>query len=408
MQQNIFSDTAAHHKKNTSLTINKTGKEKLTKNQEAFNKLTARIEKLHKEIEKKETQFEAALSIYSTAIHPLRKEILILTRKLVDQLWQVYKSKQLSKQDLRHLKAILQENVESLLQSTNKPDEELKAIFGELEGESYESVRQREEAMMKQEVKEMFDNMNVDIDLSDVDINDKIFAEKIADANEKMREKLEREQEKRQQQNNRQQRVTKKTTKQLEAEKMQQAVDEMKHKNINTIYRQLAKLFHPDLEQDEERRIEKGELMKQLTAAYEAKNLHALLSLELKWIHKENDHLASLTEEKLGIYLQILKEQAAELEMNKYKIFQKPQYAILMEDFGYPVVSQPLLFIKKEQLNLEAEANSIKTDLQRYQSEHGHRYIKQMIRAWKERDNDQEDSDALFDSIMWSNGRGGH
>ena len=30
--------------------------------------------------------------------------------------------------------------------------------------------------------------------------------------------------------------------------------------------------------------------MKSLTEAYEANNLHALLMLELKWIHNENNH----------------------------------------------------------------------------------------------------------------------
>ncbi|MES2775134.1 MAG: hypothetical protein V4722_13185 [Bacteroidota bacterium] len=396
---------ASSHKKNTGLTISKSNKAPLTKNQEAFNKLTTRIEKLHKEIEKKETQFETALKIYSTAIHPLRQQILKHRRVMIDLLWPLYQNRQLAKADQRHLKAILQDLVESVLQATSEPDESLKQIFGELEGESYDSIKTREENMIKEEVQEMFDDLDIDIDLEDLDVNDKSFAEKLAAAQERMREKMEREQQRKEYQQQHRQRVTRKTARELELEKMQQAAEEMKHKNISTIYRQLAKLFHPDLEQDEGRRVEKGELMKQLTAAYESKNLHALLSLELKWIHKENDHLALLTEEKLAVYLQILREQAQQLESQKQQIFRKPQYGVLLEDFGYPVAAQPLLFINREKQNLELEVNSLKTDLAHFQSVNGMKYIRQMIKEWNHHDHDAVDVDALFDSILRSNGR---
>jgi hypothetical protein len=390
MQQNIFSNTADHLKKNTGLAISKGGKETLTKNQLAFNKLTARIEKLHKEVEKKAIQLDTALNIYSTAIHPLRQQIAIEKRKLLDILWPVYKRREIPKNELGYLRAILKEYVEDILQSSSEePDAELKKIFRELEGESYDAVKRREEDEMKAEVQDMFDGLDIDVDVNDFNLHDKSFAEKVAEAKQKMREKMEREQQQYQhQQQHKKQK--KKTAKQVEKEKLQQAVDEMKQKNISTIYRQLAKLFHPDLEQDEEKRAEKEELMKQLTAAYEAKNLHVLLSLELKWIHKENDHLASLTEEKLAVYLKILSEQAQQLEKDKYQLIHKPQYSILIEDFGYPVIHQPLLFIKREEKVLEEVVNDLKNDVANSQSANALKHIKAMIKKWRE----EEDNDA--------------
>ncbi|MEO6720482.1 MAG: hypothetical protein ABIN67_08945, partial [Ferruginibacter sp.] len=161
------------------------------------------------------------------------------------------------------------------------------------------------------------------------------------------------------------------------------AVEEMKQKNISTIYRQLAKLFHPDLEHDEERKTEKEILMKELTVAYEAKNLHALLTLELRWIHKENDHLESLSEEKLAIYLAILKEQARDLEQEINGMFQQPRYQVLVQEFGYDVQMYPLEVVKDHLEKLKNVDIAFKRDLNNFQSPTALRYIKELIKEWK-------------------------
>ncbi len=57
--------------------------------------------------------------------------------------------------------------------------------------------------------------------------------------------------------------------------------------------------------------------MKQLVVAYEKNDFHALLQLELQWIYKEENNLELLSEEKLNIYIQVLKEQEQELEKQK-------------------------------------------------------------------------------------------
>ncbi|MBC7889924.1 MAG: hypothetical protein H7Z13_18770 [Ferruginibacter sp.] len=379
MQQELFEPVT--QRKTQSLVISSGGKQVLTKNQQAFNKLTQKIEKLHKDIERRQFQFDTALQIYGNDVFPVKSRLAGYRRQLVTILWDIYKSKKLSKTDQRHLKTILKDQVQELCsQMEGGPDEALKKMFAELEGISFERIMQREKEMMKSELEEMFDEMEMDIDFDGVDLHDeKAMAEKMAEVRQKLTEKEEEDEE----QFKRDRLKKKKTAKQQENERIRQAVDEMKQKNISTIYKQLAKLFHPDLERDEERKLEKDVLMKELTAAYEAKNLHALLTLELKWIHKENDHLESLSEEKLSIYLQILREQANDMEHEMYAIFQQPRYQVLVQEFGLGVQRAPLETVKAHLRDLQNMDIAFKSDLENFQSPHALRHIKRLINEWK-------------------------
>lgn len=397
MQQQLFE--TSEQPKSQSLIISKAGKQVLTKNQQAFNKLTQKIEKLHKDIERKQLQFDTALKIYGNDVYPIKSRLAEYRRQLVTILWDVYKSMKLSKTDQRHLTAILKDHVKELCTQIEKePDEALKKMFTELEGESVESMLQREKEIMKTEVQEMFDELDIDIDFDGVDMTDeKAMAEKMAEIQQKMMERQEKEQE----QFQHRRKKKKITPKQEENERTRQAVEEMKQKNISTIYKQLAKLFHPDLEHDEERRAEKEVLMKELTAAYEAKNLHALLTLELKWIHKENDHLESLSEEKLSIYLQILREQAGDMEQEIYRMFQQPRYSVLVQEFGLPVQRFPVETVKGHLQDLQNIDVAFKRDLEDFQSPHALRHIKVMINEWKKMQRQNNTIDAEFMRMMF-------
>ena len=394
MQQEPFSTIAAKPAKQ-SLVIGKAGKHPLTKNQMAFNKLTERIEKLHKEIERKHELFEGAIKLYSQKVFPIQKEMILQKRKMLDVLWQNYQTRKLSATDQRNLKIILQEHLHEYLTLLNeKPDEKLKQIFREIEGETYEAFAKREDAMKKAVMQEMLDNLDVDIDMDEVDFSDENdLKEKLAEAQEKLQEQQDKKAEEREQRK----KNKKKTKAQLEKEQLKQAVTESKQKNISTIYKQLAKLFHPDLEQDELRRAEKEILMKELTAAYEAKNLHALLTLELKWIHNENDHLESLTDEKLAVYLQILREQAEGLERQKNELFLQPRYAVLYNEFGDSIIRQPLATVEEVYKDLKNSIADISRDIADYASDFGLRHIKEMIKQWKlfRRNNAMSEEDYL-------------
>ena len=385
MQKDLFNKDIPT--KSKGLVISTTGKQKLSKNQEAFNKLTQKIERLQKEIEKKQLQLDLAMKLYGTEVHTSKMKIVVQRRELIIVLRDHYKTKKLSKVDQRHLKQIIREHVHSLLIELGaEPDDIIKKIFEELEGDNYDEMLEQEKEMAREEMVEELKKFKVN--LKDIDTNNE---EELAKKLHETRQKLFEEHIEKQEHHQKNPKEKKKSAKQIEAERLQQEVDEMKQKNIGTIYKQLAKLFHPDLEQDEERKLEKEILMKELTSAYEAKNLHALLTLELRWIHKENEHLESLTEEKLAVYLQILKEQAQELEWEKNEIHQHPQYSVLLQEFGWDVKRYPVQTVQKHLQETEQRVENFKTNITDFKSDLALRYIKQMIKQWKEMQQEEEE-----------------
>ena len=379
------------------LTISKGLNKKLSKNQEAFNKLTKRIEKLQHEIENKNLQLNLAMKLFSTEVQVSKASITTQRRELIIVLWENYSTKKLVKQDQRNLKQIIREHLQFLLMELgSEPDAVIKEIFEQLEGGNYDEMleadRETARAAMAKELKKM------KVDLNDVDTNDgDTLAKKLYEA----RRNLIEEQNKMNDTLGKQQASKKKSAAQLEVEKLQQEVDALKQKNISTIYKQLAKLFHPDLEQDEERKLEKEILMKELTVAYEAKNLHTLLTLELRWIHKENEHLETLTDEKLAVYLQILKEQAKELENEKNELIQHPQYAVLLNEFGWDVKRYPVQTVQNYLQETVFMAKHFKKSVRDFKSELALRYVKQMIKQWRQlKDEEQFLSDEDIDRIL--------
>jgi hypothetical protein len=92
------------------------------------------------------------------------------------------------------------------------------------------------------------------------------------------------------------------------------AEEEFRKRSIANIYKQLARVLHPDFERDTELQKNKVQLMQELTAAYRQNDLHTLLRLEMQWIENEGGDIDRLTEEKLGVYNEVLTEQVRGLE----------------------------------------------------------------------------------------------
>ena len=78
---------------------------------------------------------------------------------------------------------------------------------------------------------------------------------------------------------------------------------------IKTLFRQLAKVFHPDKELQEHLKEEKTDLMKKITAAYENQDLYSLLKLE-----KEQLGPRELSEDKLKLYIKHINDRLKELK----------------------------------------------------------------------------------------------
>lgn len=103
----------------------------------------------------------------------------------------------------------------------------------------------------------------------------------------------------------------KKLSKRALKEKLQ---EEQTMKSIRTIYIELVKELHPDKETDEETRLLKEERMKQLTKAYQEKDLAALLRMQVEWLEESAVSPETQADDVLKRYNKLLKSQLERLE----------------------------------------------------------------------------------------------
>jgi len=100
-------------------------------------------------------------------------------------------------------------------------------------------------------------------------------------------------------------------------------------RDITALYRQLAKLLHPDLEQDPVLRSQKESSMKELTSAYKENDLHTLLRIELQWITREEARVDQLSDARLATYNPVLREQIDELTEQIQSAYLHPRYSAI-------------------------------------------------------------------------------
>jgi hypothetical protein len=128
------------------------------------------------------------------------------------------------------------------------------------------------------------------------------------------------------------------TKAQIEKERKRLEQEEAKNRDIKSLYKQLAKVLHPDLETDPVLKVHKEEWMKRLTAAYQKADLHDMLLLEMEWLGEESSNLIAAGEEKLRIYCQVLKEQVAQMKDQTEGLFYEPRYETVRR-FKDPIFS---------------------------------------------------------------------
>jgi hypothetical protein len=330
MEQHSFKGKAKAS--STSLIIGKQQKKLLTRHQETFNILVKRIEKLRSELERVGKSLDEKLDFYAKNLYPIQTQLTVLRKESVKQLYKLYKKKQLfSAPQYRHLGGLLSELMDHIFEfEKTDPEGELKEIFEAIQGISYDDSVEDEFNLMKSQLEDLFDESGIDVNFDA--FHSKMTPEEVAKKTTELGEQLRQQQEKEEHK----QKTRKKTKKQIEQEEKARLRGEVRSKNISSIYKQLAKIFHPDLEPDEQLKLEKEELMKQLTNAYENKDLHTLLRLELVWIQKDENNADKLTDDKLSIYNEVLREQVTELEVEMSDMLYHPKYQALYEFAVFP------------------------------------------------------------------------
>jgi len=253
------------------------------------------------------------------------------------------------------------------------PNDEVKAIYDTFSDTSYDQEEKEQINMMQDSMEEMFSDMfGTNVDFSDVDMMDgESMARKIAE----MKEIFENQQEN----NNKKTNSRKKTKREIDFEIKKKQSEELQNKNIRSIYTSLAKMLHPDLEQDEMKKLEKEELMKKVTHAYHEKDLHTLLKLEIEIIHKETENLEHLNDEKLKLLNVALKEQVDELEQEKEAQKYHPKYESISEFMHFPE-KVAIQQIDNQIKGLANQQNEIVFDIEQLKGKKGGQFLTQILK----------------------------
>ena len=146
--------------------------------------------------------------------------------------------------------------------------------------------------------------------------------------------------------------------------------DAIEKKSISDLYKELAKLIHPDLEQDESIRHRKEQLMKELTEAKNKEDVHAMLLIKQKaaFINKAGNTEKTYSLQLLKLYNNAMKKK---LEGLKRVLQQKIFHSFGSKESFYSHGKKPVAVdtrikndvdnIRELQQNLQANLRIIST-----------------------------------------------
>lgn len=288
--------------------INKKGGEvPISKEQQKFNKLKQQIADLRKELAATTAMLDKQRAHYIKHIYPYMQQVTALRTQLVALMNGFMTiSKGLSdheKEDLRQLILLQLEQIFRYQQED--PEGEMLDIFNALSDITYQELTEQYLAKLR-----------------------KAAATEETDT------------------------LPAKTKKERFKEEKERLLEALRKKDLSQLYRQLAKIFHPDLEQDPNRVKEKEELMKRLVLAKEQDDLMTMLQLEMNWIEQEDRHPDQLSADKLLLYNTTLKEQIKDLQAQINALYHHPRYEFLL-GFAKSPQSIPFIDWKSEKNNLD-------------------------------------------------------
>lgn len=308
-----------------------------------FNRLMAQLETARAKFERERVRLDRIMDALAHQLMPLIEETHRLDFELIMYLQNALSTFKLTYRRRESLEDLLRERARDLVVDTcglaPAQLEALQKLMGEIDPDWIERESEEMEgdfddlrAMMEETAREA----GLEVDLSDIDLRQnpeegmRKLHERFAAAKAAAARPLSRKQ----------------TKSQIERERKQRAVEEAKQRDLKTIYKQLAKVLHPDLETNPDLRANKEEWMKRLTSAHAAGDLRELLRIELEWLGEEASNLAAAGDEKLKVYSLILKEQIDDVKSRTFTLIDEPQYSSLqriMDDFSRHIPRTDLL-----------------------------------------------------------------
>jgi hypothetical protein len=324
----------------TALILSGTSASPLNDGQKRFNRLLTEIDRLRKRIESTRTELEGLTRFALTEVRPLELDRARAAGDLARAFYQALKAMRADPKRRRRVPRGLEDRIielvgEGLRLDLPSPHPDLPKIYKELTGSSVESSRQADFDLFREEMETEFRSRGVDLDLSDFDVNlapekaAERLARLVAEAKERMQ--------------------------QLDSEgagadpgsgaRGRSGPDGDVREEITLLYRYLAKLLHPDLEQDPARRAEKEAAMKDVTLAYKANDLLSLLRIEVEWVRGDATRVAGMDDDRLARCNAMLSAQVKELKQELKDLPSDPRYdpasQLAHPVFGFEGFSRP-------------------------------------------------------------------
>lgn len=344
----------------------------LTPAQKTFNRLRMKIKSLQEKQKDNIHELDTALQFYYATIRPGEDLLCDAITERIKALYQFYTDqKYLSKKELAVLKDFIENNLDILLALNDGAalPSEIKEIFKALkkcgpdgicncnQGKEKEEEENDNDKKNSENLTQMKDDIRdklkkkfgIDVDLSDIDMTlsqDEIMW-RLFQSIDKAAENQKSTQKK-----------TNPSKKMQEKEQKRLAFEEMQKKSLNSIYKELSRVLHPDLEQDSEKKIWKEELMKKLTISYKNKDLYTLLILETEWINRSTEQIQLQSDEQINLYNSMLKEQQKTLQHTIDTLFLNPKYIPIQRFYRglcdmTPTLKSQYKLLKKDLQNLQ-------------------------------------------------------
>ncbi|WNV06324.1 hypothetical protein RP726_07935 [Candidatus Methylospira mobilis] len=330
---------------------------KPSKAQKQFNTLTQKIDAQKKRLLQWQETIPLIQQKAAGEYRTLSEEYGTQRAALVNLFDRSYADKRFKKTDKSKLEHLIVSITAGLIEDHGMDD--LKPLYNKYSDYDFDADREENDAEMAAMMKSMLEEV-LGEELDD-DLDFSSFENLQAGMDEILREreaKAEAAEARRSQR--------KKTAKQLEKEAKQQEEEQNISKSIREVYRKLSMALHPDREQDDNERERKTELMKQVNAAYEKKDLLRLLGLQLEIEQVDQAHLNNIAEDRLKHFNKLLKEQLEELQQEIADL--EYQYKLLLQLPPFMPLSPKELMstLDRDIRNLRGDIAGIKQDLKTF------------------------------------------
>jgi len=268
-----------------------------TPEQKKFRKLIAKIEAVRADLvqwknflDEHEKQYaEQAAPLYARYRERRIDMARLLDRHMADPL--------LKKTHRVKVMDILVGMLASLIEE--EPDDDLVRLYDTYSHTSFSDEQADEEEFIKSVAEDIFGIDMTDVPLDSPEAMAEAFEAQFAQADADRQDSA---------------RQRRKSAKALANEARIAEIEEGATKSLRAVFRQLASALHPDRELDPAERARKTALMQEVNRAYDARDLLALLELQLRIEQIDPASLADLTRERLVHYNRVLQDQLLRLE----------------------------------------------------------------------------------------------